>query len=217
VADPYPCEAIDVYQGTLFGEDIRSQRLDQVVDLLADPAKITPSLLRIKILAICEGREIPSTRKEWFEFAERAGVTRNRRYSSWAELCAEQTGENPDATTAVTFGREIERRRKRRATALYRWYDEADVLLYIGISDEFSERVADHVNGSTWMDFAVRSTIERFPSRGEAAAAEVEAIKAERPLFNDQHNVSPEAHRRRLDYLAERGHADGLVPVITRG
>lgn len=102
-------------------------------------------------------------------------------------------------------------------TALYRWYDADDLLLYVGISGSLNARVTDHVKGSSWMDFAVRSTIERHPNREDASAAETEAIKTERPLFNATHNSTPEARRRLVEYLLEHGRVDLLAPSVGRG
>jgi hypothetical protein len=48
-------------------------------------------------------------------------------------------------------------------TALYRYYDDQDRLLYIGISGSLWARVTAHVKASSWMDFAARSTITRLP------------------------------------------------------
>lgn len=104
-----------------------------------------------------------------------------------------------------------------RETALYRWWDEADVLLYIGIADRIGNRTKNHAKGSTWMEFAVRSSVERFPRRSTALAAEEAAIKAEKPIFNDQHNRTPEARRRQIDYLIAHGRYDLLAPVVSRG
>lgn len=104
-----------------------------------------------------------------------------------------------------------------RETALYRWWDDADVLLYIGIADRIGSRTKDHAKGSTWMEFAVRSSVERFPRRSTALAAEESAIKAERPIFNDQHNRTAEARRRQIEYLIARERFDLLAPAISRG
>ena len=103
-----------------------------------------------------------------------------------------------------------------RETALYHWWDAADVLLYIGIADRIGNRTKDHAKGSTWMEFAVRSTVERFPRRSVALAAEEAAIKAERPIFNHQHNDTPEARRRQIEYLIEHDRLDLLAPAVSR-
>jgi predicted GIY-YIG superfamily endonuclease len=76
-------------------------------------------------------------------------------------------------------------------TALYRYFDAADVLLYVGISNDPDERWKSHRYGSGrngWPKEAVRRTIEWRDSRPEALRAEEEAIKTERPLYNEKHN-----------------------------
>lgn len=102
-------------------------------------------------------------------------------------------------------------------TALYRWFDASDLLLYIGISSRLQTRTGNHVKGSSWMEFATRSTVERFPSWPEAEAAEEAAIKAEHPLFNHRHNDTPEARRRLVQYLLDHERADLLAPAVSRG
>lgn len=102
-------------------------------------------------------------------------------------------------------------------TALYRWFDVADALLYVGISDGLSTRTGSHIKASSWMDFAARSTIERYPDRDEAKVAEKAAIKAEHPLFNHQHNDTPEARRRLVEYLLAQDRIDLLAPAVSRG
>lgn len=194
-----------------------SEKLETIASLLADPAKMAPAMLRIKIRAIYEGVEVPDDIRSFVALAERAGVRRNRRYGMWAHVCAELAGEDPDAAAAIVLPREAEKRHRTAVTtALYRWWDEADVLLYIGISDELLERLTSHVKDSAWMDFAVRSTITRYPSRTKAEVAEVEAIKGEQPLFNLKHNNTPEARRRLFEYLVEHGRTDIPLPCISR-
>jgi hypothetical protein len=93
-------------------------------------------------------------------------------------------------------------------TALYRYFDEADLTLYIGISDHLPVREQSHVKASVWMQFAVRSTISRHPTRIAALDAERRAIETEHPIFNKQYNNTREAVERCKRYLAEHGVPD---------
>lgn len=72
-------------------------------------------------------------------------------------------------------------------TALYRLLAANGRLLYVGIAANPDSRWGQHsTNQKWWVDVADRK-IEWFPNRAAAAAAEVAAIKAERPLHNIQH------------------------------
>lgn len=75
-----------------------------------------------------------------------------------------------------------------RPCFLYRLYGERDTLLYVGISVSALGRLGEHLTEKSWATEVRRTTIDPFPSRTEAAAAEVAAIRAERPLYNIQHN-----------------------------
>lgn len=74
-----------------------------------------------------------------------------------------------------------------RKTSLYRHYDAAGRLLYVGISFSVLTRTAQHAAYSPWWDDVARIDVEGFPNRSEAEAAEVAAIKDEKPLFNKKH------------------------------
>lgn len=71
---------------------------------------------------------------------------------------------------------------------LYRFFDAAGVLLYVGITYDLSARFSTHsVERPWWGDWAT-STVTRYDSRAELEAAEREAIKSEGPLHNTVHN-----------------------------
>jgi hypothetical protein len=67
---------------------------------------------------------------------------------------------------------------------LYRHFDSAGKLLYVGISYRSTERTFAHSDSSHWFDEVTRIEIERFPSRRAALDAEMQAIKLEKPLHN---------------------------------
>jgi hypothetical protein len=71
-----------------------------------------------------------------------------------------------------------------RRTALYRIYDDAGVLLYVGISGRPWARLSEHRRSSDWYDGPEVVRIEYFPSRPEALKAEAEAIRGEAPRHN---------------------------------
>jgi hypothetical protein len=85
-----------------------------------------------------------------------------------------------------------------RRTALYRHFNDADELLYVGVSFSPGSRTKDHRGEAEWMGEAVRFTGVWYPTRTEALAAETEAIKREGPLFNRDHSRNrPSGPRRK--------------------
>lgn len=73
-------------------------------------------------------------------------------------------------------------------TALYRFFDEHDALLYIGISKHIPVRLGQHSDDKPWYTQVVRIAVEHHPSRPAALDAEKKAIQSERPKFNVVHN-----------------------------
>lgn len=73
-------------------------------------------------------------------------------------------------------------------TALYRMWGNDGQLLYVGISKSALVRLGQHLTEKSWAVDIVNVTIETFPTREQAAAAEVAAIKDEKPLHNLTHN-----------------------------
>lgn len=69
-------------------------------------------------------------------------------------------------------------------TYLYRQYDKAGQLLYIGISCSFMARITKHAFSSSWFPDVNNINIEKFESRELAALAERTAIKKEKPMYN---------------------------------
>jgi hypothetical protein len=74
--------------------------------------------------------------------------------------------------------------------SLYRHFDAAGELLYVGVSISAVARLSEHARASRWASQIARVDIERHPTREAALAAEAAAIKAERPRYNTQHNRS---------------------------
>lgn len=87
-----------------------------------------------------------------------------------------------------------------KATALYRYFDENDTLLYIGISQNPTHRDEQHSRNSAWHRLVAHRTVRWFDTSREAHLAEREAIKSERPLFNTAH-ATDKTRRSALDYL----------------
>ena len=75
---------------------------------------------------------------------------------------------------------------------VYRLFDPADVLLYVGCSVNPEARLRTHRSDQPWSDIIDRQTVEGPFSRIEALAREAAAIADERPRFNVRHNEDPE-------------------------
>lgn len=71
--------------------------------------------------------------------------------------------------------------------ALYRFFDAAGDLLYIGITNDPSKRFGRHASDKPWWEEVDRIDLERHPSREAVLAAEAAAIKTERPRYNVRH------------------------------
>ena len=91
------------------------------------------------------------------------------------------------------FSARLSMRRERdetEKTCLYRHFDKAGTLLYVGIARDHQSRLKAHSRYAEWKYRIAMVTIEHFDTREDAARAEFMAIQAERPL----HNI---VHRRR--------------------
>lgn len=71
---------------------------------------------------------------------------------------------------------------------LYRFYDAAHQLLYVGITCNPPVRFIMHRHSKDWWSEVARIDIENFNSRDELKNAEQSAIRIERPRYNIQHN-----------------------------
>ena len=97
-----------------------------------------------------------------------------------AEDCAARSTDRQDMTdepAEMELGDEL-------PTALYRFYAAGDVRLYIGITDHLRSRFAQHAKTQPWWPEVVRKTVVWYPTRAEAAAAELAAIDREKPVHN---------------------------------
>lgn len=69
-------------------------------------------------------------------------------------------------------------------TGLYRLFDDAGELLYVGIGTFPQHRISDHRRLKPWASEIRSTSVEWYDSRDEALAAEAVAIKTERPAHN---------------------------------
>lgn len=93
-------------------------------------------------------------------------------------------------------------------TALYRLYEAAGTLLYIGISHDPDARFEQHAKLKDWWPLVVRRDVTWFDDRPTAAAAEADAIRSEDPEHNGTYSPRRDRHTAR-DAVA----ADGVREV----
>jgi hypothetical protein len=79
--------------------------------------------------------------------------------------------------------------------SLYRFYDRAGDLLYVGITGDFGRRCAGHRRSKPWWPEVATCRIEHFPDLESAQFAEDQAVKAEEPRWNSVGVVGNQHHR----------------------
>lgn len=112
-------------------------------------------------------------------------------------------------------------------TALYRYYDDAGGLLYVGISSDPDQRRDEHAvtAADTWYPLATSRRVGWFDTRKEAEEAEKLAIRQEAPRFNSRFNrrrdpllrakdVAREGRRQRKGIGRKSNHTDFIVARI---
>jgi predicted GIY-YIG superfamily endonuclease len=72
---------------------------------------------------------------------------------------------------------------------LYRFYDKNQVLLYVGITSSWRNRIASHKRNSFWYQFVDQSKVETIPA-DLALKIESSTIWAEKPIFNLSNNFA---------------------------
>lgn len=67
---------------------------------------------------------------------------------------------------------------------LYRFFDKDNNLLYVGISNNWQQRLRQHYKESEFHNEAVVMTMQHFEERGQVEEAEKLAIQTENPKYN---------------------------------
>lgn len=84
--------------------------------------------------------------------------------------------------------------------SVYRFFDEAGALLYVGVSKSLPNRLMQHDRDKPWWRDVVRVEVEHFASRTEALEAEADAIMAEMPFWNIVHQPLQEVWERAIHF-----------------
>ncbi|MFF7335416.1 DUF6225 family protein [Streptomyces sp. NPDC008150] len=103
-------------------------------------------------------------------------------------------------------------------TALYRLYDADDNLLYLGISFNPDVRWEQHRNDKHWAHQVARRTVEWYPTRVKALAAEEAATAAEKPRHDSSWRKTGTGEKPAwLDPVGQQSVVDQLAAEIEQG
>lgn len=92
---------------------------------------------------------------------------------------------------------------------LYRFYDKAGDLLYVGISLSAAHRASQHRNDKGWWLEVVRMDVEHLPvTRTKALRIELEAIATESPRYNVMGSIVSRRTASRLATIKRTGIAN---------
>ena len=69
-------------------------------------------------------------------------------------------------------------------TMVYRMFDKDQTLLYVGITNNWKNRLHQHRQDKWWLGDVHEVTFERFTTRDDALRAEKDAIECEGPAYN---------------------------------
>ena len=122
--------------------------------------------------------------------------------------------------SSVTPGKTPQESTRDGQTALYRFFDSSDALLYIGITVRLRTRFREHAraNATSWWPQVSYHTVSWFPTKAEAKSAERDAIRKERPTHNVVHSTRQIAKgRRRVGKEQPTStFGDSLLPALRR-
>lgn len=80
---------------------------------------------------------------------------------------------------------------REQRTALYRFYDAHENLLYVGISNDPWRRWREHVYEKSWYPQVKHQSVTWYDTEDQARATETRAIRRERPRFNIAGAIRP--------------------------
>lgn len=102
-------------------------------------------------------------------------------------------------------------------TAVYRFFDVDDDLLYVGMTNNPERRFLEHVESKVWWYEVDHFEVEWFDNRFLAEDAEVVAIWQEQPRYNiDRRLPRPADPRGRAGETALRDSLVGYIEFVDR-
>jgi excinuclease UvrABC nuclease subunit len=105
-------------------------------------------------------------------------------------------------------------------SALYRLFDSAGTLLYVGIARHPDVRFKEHAGDKPWWHLVARTNIVWLDDRAAALEAEAKAMMEERPLYNGYHHLGkgwPQKARKYDDTADLEIVRSGMRAALKRG
>ena len=99
-------------------------------------------------------------------------------------------------------------------TSVYLYFDETDILIYVGVTSRGSQRQREHNGDKEWWPYVARQEVRHFPSRETALDEERRLIQKHLPPFNRHHNERHELTR--VAYLELRAIRHGSTTADER-
>lgn len=104
-------------------------------------------------------------------------------------------------------------------TSVYLYFDEGEVLLYVGVTGRGLSRQREHNRDKVWWKYVRSQKIEHFDTREQALSRETQLIETFCPPFNTQHNLDTSQRDVYLRYAGESGAEEPQskrIPLLVR-
>lgn len=161
------------------------------LDVIAETAELMRSARPVRCktefaIARARTRRKVVHRIDWVDAACAEG--RIRYFAGW--ICGDRSWDAVLVADPAPIGRMCKRCESlAQGPFVYRCYDDADQLLYIGSAKCRLSRFQGHRQSSPWWPEVARRELTDQPDIETARRAEAAAIRAERPIHNKQHNA----------------------------
>lgn len=99
-------------------------------------------------------------------------------------------------------------------TSVYLYFDETDVLIYVGVTSRGVRRQREHNSDKEWWRWVARQEVKHFDNRPDALVEEKRLIVKHLPPFNVAHN--PTHERSRSAYLGLQAVRAAPMPTVVR-
>ena len=95
--------------------------------------------------------------------------------------------------------------------SVYRIYDAAGELMYVGVTKRGHKRQTEHVAHKRWADEMAETQWEHYPTREEALHREAHLIRTHHPRYNKIHRLPDAGQPERQEYRLRAQQYDVMV------